>query len=203
MTRWLRLYLRSRRAPLAIAVSIGAVAVIWVAWLAFTNRREVSESLAILTVVLALAPLIPTLAGDDDALESTAAMPWPPRRALHLIACFALVAAVLAGTRATGAWFGPTWLIVRDCAGLTGLIGLGVALLGARLAWQLPISWTALQVVLGGPESDWRQVLYWLVQPADNRAAAVTAILLLLAGVVAYALRAGPRATAVEVTMGQ
>jgi hypothetical protein len=203
VTRWLRLYLLSRRVPLASAVSIGAVALIWVAWLAFSNRREVSESLTVLTVVLALAPMIPTLAGDDDALESTAALPWPPRRALHLIACFAVVAAALAATRGTGAWFGPTWQVVRDCAGLTGLIGLGVALVGTRLAWQLPISWTALQVVLGGPESDWRQALYWLVQPADNRVAAVTAALLFLAGVAAYAWRAGPRVSAVEVTMGQ
>ena len=88
--------------------------------------------------------------------------------------------------------------------GLTGLAGLGAALLGTRLAWQLPISWTAVQAILGGAdESTWHQVLFWLVQPADSRAAAITAGLLFVSGVIAYALRAGPMTPAAEVTMDQ
>ena len=204
MTGWLPLYLRSRHSPLALAVSIGAVAAVWSMWSAFTDRRDVTETLTVLTVALALAPMIPTLAGDDDALESTAALPWPRRRALHLIACFAILAVALASTRATGAWFGPTWHVVREAAGLTGLAGLGAALLGTRLAWQLPISWTAVQAIFGGTdESAWHQVLFWLVQPADSRPAAITAGLLFVSGVIAYALRAGPMTPAVEVTMDQ
>jgi len=204
VTGWLPLYLRSRRSPLALAVSIGAVAAVWSVWSAFTDRRDVSETLTVLTVALALAPMIPTLAGADDALESSAALPWPRRRALHLIACFVVVAAALACTRATGAWFGPTWQVVRASAGLTGLIGLGAALLGTRLAWQLPISWAAVQVIFGARDGSIRsQVLYWLVQPVNSRASAITAGLLFLSGVIAYTLRAGPRTTAVEVTMDQ
>jgi hypothetical protein len=199
VSRWLSLYLRSRRVPVALAASLGAMAVLWAGWLAFTDRREVGLGLTVLAIALVLAPMIPTLAGDDDALESTAALSWPPRRALHLIACFAVAAAALAATRATGAWFGPTWLVVRDSAGLTGLIGLGAALLGTRLAWQIPISWTALQIVLG----DTNGVLFWLVQPPGNRTAAVTAAVLFLAGLITYAARVGPRTAAAEVTMGQ
>lgn len=201
MTGWLPLYARSRRLPAAFASSVAAVVVTWAAWSAATDRREVSPSLTILTVALALAPTIPSLAGDDDALESTAALRWPPRRALHLLACFALVATALSATRATGAWFGPTWPVLRACAGLTGLIGLCAALLGTRLAWPLPIGWTALQVLFG--TSAGNAALFWLIQPSASRPAALTAGALFLAGVGAYALRPGPPTRPSEATMAQ
>ena len=200
MTGWLPLYLRSRRLPAALAVSLAAVAVTWAAWSAATDRREVGRPLTVLTVVFALAPLIPTLAGDDDALESTAALRWPPRRAVHLVACFAVVAAALAVTRATGAWFGPTAEVVRDSAGLTGLVGLSAALLGTRIAWAPPIGWTAIQVMFG--RADGSAILFWLTQPAGSRPAAITAAALFAGGVLAYAVRPGPPAPPAEVTMG-
>ena len=138
---WTRLYLRSRRMPLAAAVSIGAVFLVWAAWSLFSNAPEVNSGLAMFTALLALAPLIPTLAGDDDSLESGAALPWPPRRALHLLAIGAFAAVPLLASRATGASFGPSAEMLRNVAGLTGVIGLGAALLGARMAWQLPLCW--------------------------------------------------------------
>ncbi|MFI6070699.1 hypothetical protein ACIA5C_03800 [Actinoplanes sp. NPDC051343] len=201
MTGWLPLYLRSRRLPAALGTSLAAVVVTWAAWSATTDRREVNQSLMVLTVVLALAPLIPTLSSDDDALESTAALRWPPRRALHLIACFAAVAVALVVTRATGARFGPAWEIVRDSAGLTGLIGLSAALLGTRIAWAPPIGWAAIQVLFGVPAGD--AVLFWLLQPATSRPAALTAAVLFAGGVVAYARRPGPSKNPAEATMSQ
>ena len=201
MNGWFPLYLRSRRLPAALVTSLAAVVVTWLAWSAATDRREVDQSLTLLTVTLALAPMIPTLAGDDDALEATAALRWRPRRAVHLIACFAVVAAALAVTRATGAWFGPTWEVVRDSAGLTGLIGLSAALLGTRLAWAPPIGWTAVQVIFHQPAGN--AALLWLIQPAGSRPAALTAAVLFAAGVLTYAVRPGPRTNPAEVTMGQ
>lgn len=201
MTGWLPLYLRSRRLPAALATSLAAMVVTWAAWSALTDRREVTQSLVVLTVVLALAPTIPTLSGDDDALESTAALRWPPRRAAHLVACFTFVAATLAVTRATGAWFGPTGEVIRDSAGLTGLIGLSAALLGPRIAWAPPIGWAALQILFGNPAGN--EVACWLTQPAANPTAAITAGTLLLGGLSAYAWRTGPPAPPAEVTMGR
>ncbi|MEE3922131.1 hypothetical protein V2I01_39055 [Micromonospora sp. BRA006-A] len=72
MIRWLPLYVRSRRLPAALAGSAVAVAVMAVAWSAFTDRPEVPAGLAVLTTALAVAPLGPTLAGTDPALEKTA-----------------------------------------------------------------------------------------------------------------------------------
>jgi len=199
VTGWLPLYLRSRRLPAALATSLGAIALTWAAWSAATDRRDIDQSLVVLTVVLALAPMIPTLSGDDDALESTAALRWPPRRAVHLAGCFVVVAAALAVTRATGAWFGPTWEVVRDSAGLTGLIGLSAALLGTRIAWAPPIGWAALQVLFGRPAGN--HILFWLVQPAADRAAAITAAALAVGGLFAYARRPGPPAPPAEASL--
>jgi hypothetical protein len=198
MTRWLPLYLRSRRVPLAAPISLAPVATVALLWSASADRPEVDPSLAVLTLVLALAPLIPTLAGDDDALEKTAALPWPPRRVLHLVGTGTFAAVMLLGARVAGADFGPAWVIVRNSAGLAGLIGLGVALVGTRLAWAAPITWSALQVMVNAPGGPgWRQSLFWLMQPERNVPAAITAAVLLAAGVLAYAVR-GRDATVAE-----
>lgn len=193
ITRWLPLYLRSRRVPLAASISLAAVAAVVLLWSASADGPKVDPSLAVLTVVLALAPLIPTLAGDDHALEKTAALPWPPRRVLHLIGAGTFVAVLLLGAKAASVDFGPAWQIIRNSAGLAGLIGLGVALLGARGAWAIPIAWSAAQVMLaipGGPA--WRQSLLWLIQPVGSIPSGITAAVLLLAGVLTYAARVSP-----------
>ncbi|WP_250034780.1 hypothetical protein [Paractinoplanes maris] len=201
---WLRLYTRSRRLPLAIVVSFGGAALIWAGWSLFSDAPDISTSLATFTVLLALAPLIPTLAGDDDSLESTAALRWPPRRALHLLAAGVVVAVPMLASRATGASFGSTGEMLRDVAGMTGLIGLSAALLGTRMAWQLPICWTVTQLIFGDPSSrGWPEALFWLVQPAGSEIATVTALVLLTAGVATYAWRVGPRRAPAEAALGQ
>jgi hypothetical protein len=154
--------------------------------------------------VLALAPLISTLAGADDALEKTAALPWPPRRVLHLTGAGAFVAVLLLAAQAAGVDFGPARQIIRNSAGLAGLVGLGVALLGTRLAWIAPIIWSALQAMIavpGGP--GWRQSLLWLIQPVESGPAAITAVVLLLGGVLGYAARVSPPSAPNETAMGQ
>ncbi|GAB2622122.1 hypothetical protein Aab01nite_76720 [Paractinoplanes abujensis] len=202
--RWLTLYVRSRRLPLALLVSVGAVVLVWGGWGLFTDRRDINESLALMTVLLALAPLIPTMAGDDDSLESGAALNWPPRRALHVIAFAALTSVPLLASAATGAWFGPPGTVLRNVAALTGLIALGVALFGIRVSWQLPLCWAVLQILLGGlSEPGWKEAPFLLIQPAGSETAAVTAIVLFVAGVVAYAWRVGPRVAPAEVAFGQ
>lgn len=191
--RWLPLYLRSRRVPRTAPISLGLVTAVTLLWSNAADRREVDPSLAALTLMLALVPLISTLAGADDALEKTAALPWPARRALHLTGAGAFVAVLLLAARAAGVDFGPAGQFIRNSAGLAGLIGLGVALAGARLAWVAPITWSTLQAMLvlpGGPA--WQQALGWLIQPPGSVPAALTAAGLLLAGTVTYAARVGP-----------
>ena len=204
INRWLPLYLRARRVTIAVPVSLAAVAAVMVFWHAWSDSPRVHPSLATLTLLFALAPLIPTFAGHDDELDRTAAMPWPPRRVLHLIAVGAVVAAGLLGARLGDIHFGTTGQIARNSIGLAGLIGLGVALLGTVHAAVVPIIWTGWQAIAGGPGGPaWQQSLLWLTQPADNVPAATTAAVLVLAGTAAYAKRVSPPRPPGENAMGQ
>ncbi|MGC4892931.1 hypothetical protein [Micromonospora sp. DT31] len=204
MTRWLPLYVRSRRIPAALAGSVGCIAVMTLAWSAFTDRPEVPTGLAVLTIAMAVAPLGPTLAGTDPALEKTAAWQWPPRRAGHLLGYGAVVVGLLAAAGVLGADFGPLPVLAHNTAGLVGLVGLGAALAGARAAWQVPTAWAALGAFLAAPGGPaWRQVALWMAQEPGNRIAAVTATTFLLGGVVAYALRVGPQVAAAEAALEQ
>jgi hypothetical protein len=201
---WLRLYVRSRRLPVAIVLSLTAVVLSWAGWSMFSDAPEINRGLAVFTVLAALAPMISTLGGDDDSLESGTALLWPPRRALHLLAIAVVAAVPLLASRATGASFGSAEDTLRAVAGLTGLIGLGAALLGTRMAWQLPICWTVIQLIIGGASSPgWRESLFWLVEPAESEVAATTAAVLLAAGLLTYAWRVGPRRAPAEAALGQ
>ena len=204
INHWLPLYLRSRRVTIAAPVSLAAIAAVMVFWSAWSDSPRVHPSLATLTLLFALAPLIPTLAGHDDELERTAAMPWPPRRVLHLVAIGALVAAGLLSARLADIHFGTAGQLARNSIGLAGLIGLGVASLGTLHAAVVPILWTGWQAVAGGPGGPaWQQSLLWLTQPADSVPAAITAGALVLAGTTAYASRVGPPKPPGENAMGQ
>ncbi|GAA2632053.1 hypothetical protein [Paractinoplanes durhamensis] len=189
--RWLTLYLRSRRAPAAVAASVVGAALMWSLWSAFSNTHAVGMQMVVLTVLLLVAAQTATLSGPDDDLERTAALPWPPRRAAHLLAGFAVVVAPLALTLATGARFGPGWLVARDAAGLLGLTALGAAAFGTARSWFLPLGWTLAAVLFPRDEPAIAQVLTWPAQPPASTAAAVTAGLLAFAGLIAYAM-AGP-----------
>ncbi|GAA3284167.1 hypothetical protein Dvina_01950 [Dactylosporangium vinaceum] len=204
MTRGPWLYLRSRRVAFAVAGSAGGVALVTAAWSGLMSRADVPAGLAVLTAAMAAAPFGSTLAGPDPALDRTAALPWPPRRGAHLLACGLVVAALLLAARPFGADFGPAWVVLRNAAGLTGLIGLGAAVAGARAAWPAPVAWAAFAAFLpapGGPR--WRQAALWMVQDPSSRVAALTAVVLLLAGVAAYAVRVGPQVAPVEAAMDQ
>ncbi|NBE83058.1 hypothetical protein [Micromonospora rubida] len=188
--RWLTLYLRSRRVPMALVAAGGCAALMWSLWSVFSDDRGVDVLMVVLTVLLLVAALTATLGGPDDAIERAAGMPWPPRRAAHLLAAFLVVVVLLLATLATGARFGPAWLVVRDAAGLLGLTALGAAAIGTARAWFLPLGWTLVAILF--PQSEpVGQILTWQAQPPESTAAAVTAGLLALGGLVAYAA-AGP-----------
>ncbi|MEV6632609.1 hypothetical protein AB0M54_17850 [Actinoplanes sp. NPDC051470] len=190
--RWLTLYLRSRRVPMALAGAGGCVVVIWSLWSVSSDSRTVGLATVILTVLLLVAALTATLGGPDDALELTAALPWPSRRVAHLLGAFLVVVVPLTVTLATGARFGPAAIVVRDTAGLLGLTALGAATIGTPRSWFLPLGWTLASVLFPGETPLAAEILTWPAQPSSSQAAAVTAGLLTLGGLIAYAV-AGPR----------
>ena len=193
--RWLWLYLRSRRVPLALTTATAAIALVWALWLVYSDRPIINARVVSLTVMLAVAALSPTLSGADDALDHTASINWPLRRAGHLLLSAAAITALLLLTTVTHARYAPLALVLRNTVGLLGLTALGAALLGAARSWIAPLTWTLI-AILPSMEPSTRlktQVAGWLIQPAGTTAATFCAAILAVTGLLAYTLRGGPR----------
>ncbi|MFI5494917.1 hypothetical protein [Actinoplanes sp. NPDC051859] len=194
--RWLWLYLRSRSVPAVAGAGFGLIATFWVLWSVFSKERDVLFPYVVLIVVVLVSAVGGTLAGNDDALDRTAAKRWVPRRFAHLLVAWAAMTGVLLATLVTSARFGPAAEVARDTGGLLGLTALGAALLGAHRCWFLPLLWTlpAIVVVAAGSEKLTvpEQAFTWMMQPIGNKPAALTAAVLIVAGTAAYALRGTP-----------
>lgn len=189
--RWLTLYLRSRRVPMALAMSGGATVLLWSLWSLFSDSRDAGPPMVILSVLILVATVSTTLSGPDEALERTASLSWRPRRAAHVLAALAVVVILLLVTLATGARFGPAALVLRDAAGLLGLAALGAATVGVSRSWFLPLGWTLIVIVFPAMEGTPGHILTWQSQSTDNKVAAATAVVLAVTGLLAYTL-AGP-----------
>ena len=113
-----------------------------------------------------------------------------------MVAAGAAVIGIVAATGLTGEQLAPAAQVARDAIGMTGLIALGAATLGANHAWVPPLCWTLLSWTVTALPWPWpatyRQVLTWMLQPADATPAIVTALVLGATGVLAYAVL-GPR----------
>ncbi|BBH70092.1 hypothetical protein ACTI_67770 [Actinoplanes sp. OR16] len=193
--RWLTLYLRSRRATLAVPAAVGGTVLMWALWVINSDTREAAPQTVVATVLLLVTVLTTTLGSPDDALEATAAISWPVRRLAHLLAGFLLVVLSLLVTLATEAQFGPAGLVARDAAGLLGLTALGAAVTGIARAWFLPLGWTLAAILFPQTATLAGRVLTWQTQEPGSVAAAVVAGLLATAGLVAYVV-GGPARSA-------
>lgn len=193
--RFLGLYLRSRRVPLALATATGMIALIWALYRAYADSPTTNPQTVSLTVMLAAVAFGTSLGGADEALDRTGSVNWPLRRAAHLLLTAAVIVGLLSLTTVTDVRFAPLTLVLRNTAGLLGLTALGAALFGATRAWIAPLVWTLVAVlpVLGPSAKPGVQVVAWLVQPAGTGVATGCAALLAAAGLAAYALRGCPR----------
>ncbi|WP_380283709.1 hypothetical protein [Kitasatospora purpeofusca] len=180
--RWLTLYARSRQLPATLAALAALAGLAALARLGDGGLGGPRVS-ALLLAAGAMA-LSAGLGGQDLALERTAALRWPPRRAAHVLLCAVLAAAVLPP--------GPLALTVRDSAGLTGLAALGAACFGRAHAWLLPFGWLCASFVLPPAPDLATQILTWPLLPPGTTPATWTALTLAATGTTAYAL-AGPR----------
>ena len=198
--RWLTLYARSRGVPVAFAVAVGAVALVWGGWSYFSDARTVNERAITLTVMLGVAAFARTLGGPDDSLDRTAAVRWPVRRCVHVVVVGAVIVGLLVPTLLTGARFEPVGVVARNTAGLLGLTAFGAALFGAAVCWIAPLAWTIVSVLpIFAPSGRLvPQLAAWLIQPTGTTAATVCALVLAALGLVAYAWRAGPNRTRQE-----
>jgi hypothetical protein len=182
-------YLRSRSVPATLATIAGCAAALLVIGAAVDDPIRI-EHLPLVMTALAASSVAPGLAGADPDLERTSALDWRWRRAVHMMVAVAVVAALLAAAAPAGT---PTWRMVRDTVGLTGLVGIGVTALGTGLAAALPVLTVALALFVGAADQPaYRVLATWMVLPVDRASAWAVAVAFGLAGVAAYSL-AGPR----------
>ncbi|MET7654510.1 hypothetical protein [Streptomyces sp. NPDC005486] len=189
--RWLTLYARSRHVPASIvAVVIGAVAL----WALARDGGEGPGDPRPAVLVLAAGAMAASigLGGQDLALDRTAAIRWVPRRAAHVLLAGAVVAAVSLTAQMMGEDMATTAFVVRDSAGLMGLVALGAALAGGQYAWTLPFAWLSFSFFVPPLTSAPMQVATWMLLPPGTAVGTWTALVLTVVGTAAYAL-AGPR----------
>ncbi|MDX6757929.1 MULTISPECIES: hypothetical protein [Streptomyces] len=189
--RWLTLYARSRQVPASLAVVvIGAV----VAWALARDGSGGPGDPRIPALVIGAGATAASigLGGQDVALDRTAAIRWVLRRTAHVLLIGAVVGAVLLAVQAMGEDLATTAFVVRNSAGLMGLVAIGAAVCGAQYAWTLPIAWLSFSLFAPDPTSAPLQVATWMLLPPGTAAGTWTALVLAVAGTVAYAV-AGPR----------
>ncbi|SCF20793.1 hypothetical protein GA0074695_4343 [Micromonospora viridifaciens] len=197
--RLAQLHLRARGGPV-FGVGLGLAALLaWGAghWLA--TRPYFSGPVARLPVVL-LAPLLaavllaPTLAGADDELERGTALPWQRWRLGHLLLAAAAIGGLLALTGLRAPEVFGAYALSRNTLGCVGLVAVGAALLGARLAW-LPAFGYVCAIYAAGPRQvgGAAGVWAWPAQPSSVTSSWLTACTLFAFGTLWYAVRGAQR----------
>ncbi|WP_371584403.1 hypothetical protein [Streptomyces sp. NBC_01314] len=190
--RWLTLYARSRQVPASLATVVISTVAVWA--LARDGGGGPGDlKVPVFVLVAGVTAASIGLGGQDLALDRTAAISWRPRRAAHVLLIGTVVCAALLAVQTTGGEdLAATAFVVRDSAGLTGLVALGAVVCGAQYAWTLPIAWLSFSVFAPPPTSVPMQTATWMLLPSGTPTATWTALTLAVTGTTAYAL-AGPR----------
>ncbi|MER5987073.1 hypothetical protein [Streptomyces sp. NPDC001787] len=189
--RWLTLYARSRHVPASLAAALLSTAAVWA--LARIGGGTLGDPRLTMLVLAAGAIAFSVgLGGQDLGLDRTAAIRWMPRRAAHVLLCGALIGAVLSAVQAISGQQAPTAFVVRDSAGLAGLVALGAAWCGAQYAWIPPFAGLSVSLVVPPSDGVATQVLTWMMLPSGTTAGTWTAAVLAVVGTAVYVV-GGPR----------
>lgn len=191
--RWLTLYTRSRQVPASLAAVLIGAAAVWASVARDGGGGPADPRMSVFVLVAGVTAASIGLGGQDLALDRTAAIRWRPRRAAHVLLIGAVVGAVLLAVGATTDMdpVAPEF-VVRDSAGLTGLVALGAVVCGAPYAWTPAVVWLSFSVFAPPPTNAPMEVATWMLLPPGTPAATWTALALAVTGVTVYAL-AGPR----------
>jgi hypothetical protein len=189
--RWLTLYARSRQVPASLAAVVASAVAVW-ALARYGGEAPGDPRLPVLVLAAGAMAASVGLGGQDFALERTAEIRWVPRRAAHVLLAGTVVGAVLLSVQIMGEDMATTAFVVRDSAGLMGLVALGAALSGGQYAWTLPFAWLSFTFFAPPATSTPMRVATWMLLPPGTAAGTWTALVLTVAGTTAYAF-AGPR----------
>lgn len=149
-------------------------------------------SVLLLTAVLVVCAVGPTLAGASAEVERSTPRLGIRERSLHLLLLTGAVAAPLLLVAGTTTAQGLPGIVLRAVPSAVGLLALGAVLFG-RASWVLPTLVFIPVVLTGAAHSGWQRLATWPLQdpawlPASEVAAAAAVV-----GAAAYAYRGANR----------
>lgn len=152
------------------------------------QNATLSVPWAILTPVAAAATIGVTTRSAATDLEATADRSLPALRVTHLTALIALglVTTDVGSSTLAGDLSGPA--AVRNFIGFTGLALISAVLLGASLAWPLPLALAIAAVSVGAPAGNPPRAWAWPIHSNDDATPFATALALFVLGAIALAV---------------
>lgn len=185
------LNLRSRQVEraLVLLLALGAAALLW---RRLSDGDPLNSDLMVTSLPVAAAVIIGAGTGSPFRDVEDAARHWlPALRLPHLLGLLLLAAGALVAT--TAAWHVSDiqWSLTRNLVLFTGLMLLGVRIIGPGLGWVLPVGYgflAFLATLLAGPPNHllrWGRSdvpWAWSLQAGKELDAALVASLILVSG---------------------
>jgi hypothetical protein len=191
--RLARLYLVSRRVPMALALLAGLGALLWVAlhWRWNIAGGPAARLFIPLTIQTgAVAVVAATTYGSFGEAERAAGRWLPWLRLGSAVALTAVAFGALAGGAAAGGMPGGTLALLRNLGGMAGIGLLSAGVLGGAFAWTGPMAY--LLVTEGALAHRSATPWVWPTRTPHDRGGAICACLVIAAGLVLITVR-GPR----------
>ena len=191
--RLARLYLVSRRVPLAVALLAGLGALLWAAlrWHWNIAGGAAAQQFIPLTIQTGAAAVVAVTTYGPFGEPERAAGRWLPW--LRLGAAVALTAVAfgaLAAGAAAGGMPGGTPALLRNLGGMAGIGLLSAAVLGGAFGWTGPMAY--LLIIEGALAHRSTTPWVWPTRPPHDHGGAICACLVIVAGLVLITVR-GPR----------
>ena len=196
--RLVRLYLVSRRVPMALALLAGLGAVLWSAlrWHWDIAGGPAARLFIPLTIQSGAAAVVAvTTFGPFGEAERVAGRWLPSLRLGAAVALTAVAFGALAAGAAAGGLPGGTLALLRNLGGMTGVGLLSAAVVSGAFSWTGPMAY--LLITEGALAHRSATPWVWPTRPPHDRGAAICACLVIAAGLVLITVR-GPRESARE-----
>ena len=196
--RLARLYLVSRRVPMALVLLAGLGALLWAAlhWRWNIAGGAAARQFIPLTIQTGAAAVIAVTTYGPFGEPERAAGRWLPW--LRLGAAVALTAVAfgaLAAGAAAGGMPGGSFALLRNFGGMAGIGLLSAVVLGGAFGWTGPMAY--LLITEGALAHRSATPWVWPTRPPHDRGGAICACLVLAAGLVLITVR-GPRESSRE-----
>jgi hypothetical protein len=191
--RLARLYLASRRVPMALALLAATGALLWAAlhWHWNIAGGAAARQFIPLTIQTGAAAVIAvTIHGPFGEAERAAGRWLPWLRLGSAVALTAIAFGALAAGASAGGLPGGTLAMLRDLGGMAGIGLLSAAVLGGAFGWTGPMAF--LLVTEGALAHRSTTPWVWPTRLPHDRGGAICACLVIAAGLVLVTVR-GPR----------